>query len=109
MGSILRVEGVKGLFAGYGSFLLRDLPFDALEFVFYEQLKRSYSGMLKDRKIRPYETSVIGEWCMTCGINPMIISDSFLKGLGCTLDMRPCHWLSCDVPTIYLASLCRKQ
>ncbi len=35
-------EGVRGLFAGYGSFLLRDLPFDAIEFVAYEQLKKSY-------------------------------------------------------------------
>lgn len=33
-------EGRKGLFAGYGSFLLRDLPFDAIEFVAYEQFKK---------------------------------------------------------------------
>ena len=33
---------MKGLFAGYGSFLLRDLPFDAIEFVAYEQLKSMY-------------------------------------------------------------------
>lgn len=32
--TILRTEGLrKGLYAGYGSFLLRDLPFDAIEFV----------------------------------------------------------------------------
>ena len=40
--NILRREGVRGLFAGYGSFLLRDLPFDAIEFVAYEQLKSMY-------------------------------------------------------------------
>ena len=39
--SILLNEGRRGLFAGYGSFLLRDLPFDALEFVSYEQMKKS--------------------------------------------------------------------
>ena len=33
---------MRGLFAGYGSFLLRDLPFDAIEFVAYEQLKSMY-------------------------------------------------------------------
>lgn len=27
------------MYAGYGSFLLRDLPFDAIEFLAYEQLK----------------------------------------------------------------------
>ena len=36
---IVRTEGVRGLFAGYDGFLLRDLPFDAIEFVAYEQLK----------------------------------------------------------------------
>jgi solute carrier family 25 S-adenosylmethionine transporter 26 len=35
-------EGTRGLFAGYGSFLLRDLPFDAIEFVAYEQLKKAW-------------------------------------------------------------------
>ena len=33
-------QGRRGLFAGYGSFLLRDLPFDAIEFVAYEQFKK---------------------------------------------------------------------
>ena len=38
---------MRGLFAGYGSFLLRDLPFDAIEFVAYEQLKSMYKVCLK--------------------------------------------------------------
>lgn len=42
MSSLLQVEGWRGLYAGYGSFLLRDLPFDAIEFVAYEQLKALY-------------------------------------------------------------------
>lgn len=40
--NILKREGFRGLFAGYGSFLLRDLPFDAIEFVAYEQMKSMY-------------------------------------------------------------------
>ena len=40
---IVAREGTRGLFAGYGSFLLRDLPFDAIEFVAYEQLKKAYA------------------------------------------------------------------
>lgn len=36
---VLSREGLRGLYAGYGAFLLRDLPFDAIEFVTYEQLK----------------------------------------------------------------------
>jgi len=55
-------EGSKGLFAGYGSFLLRDLPFDAIEFVTYEQLKKVYKvGALRDgRELNPGEHSVCG-------------------------------------------------
>ncbi len=37
--TILRTEGRRGIFAGYGSFLLRDLPFDAIEFFAYEAAK----------------------------------------------------------------------
>lgn len=59
--SITRVEGMKGLFAGYGAFLLRDLPFDAIEFVAYEQLKKSYKASLNPiRDPNSLETSAIG-------------------------------------------------
>lgn len=54
-------EGFKGLFAGYGSFLLRDLPFDAIEFVSYEQMKRAYGVTLGGkREINPAETAAMG-------------------------------------------------
>ena len=41
---IVAKEGrlAAGLFAGFGSFLLRDLPFDAIEFASYEQLKLAW-------------------------------------------------------------------
>ncbi|XP_020270678.1 probable S-adenosylmethionine carrier 2, chloroplastic [Asparagus officinalis] len=35
-------EGFKGLYAGYSFFLLRDLPFDAIQFCLYEQLRIGY-------------------------------------------------------------------
>lgn len=60
--TILAREGARGIFAGYGSFLLRDLPFDAIEFVTYEQLKKGYKKVvLKDsRDLNPGEHSVFG-------------------------------------------------
>jgi solute carrier family 25 S-adenosylmethionine transporter 26 len=60
--SIISREGARGIFAGYGSFLLRDLPFDAIEFVAYEQLKKSYhAGVLKkSRDLNPGEHSMFG-------------------------------------------------
>jgi solute carrier family 25 S-adenosylmethionine transporter 26 len=59
--SICAREGVRGMFAGYGSFLLRDLPFDAIEFVTYEQLRRAYKVSLAgSREVSGAETAVMG-------------------------------------------------
>ena len=64
--SICAREGVRGMFAGYGSFLLRDLPFDAIEFVTYEQLRRAYKVSLAgSREVSGAETAVMGK-CKLC-------------------------------------------
>lgn len=52
-------EGVKGLYAGYGSFLLRDLPFDAIQFCLYEQLRIGYKVAAK-RELNDPENAIIG-------------------------------------------------
>lgn len=57
--SIVAKEGVRGLYAGYGAFLLRDLPFDAIEFVAYEQLRKAAAKLL-ERDPNPVEVSVVG-------------------------------------------------
>lgn len=44
--TILAVDGVRGLYAGYGSTVLREIPFDAIEFGLYEAMK----GRLRRRK-----------------------------------------------------------
>ena len=51
---------MRGLFAGYGSFLLRDLPFDAIEFLTYEQLKKAYRATLLTREPNSLEISALG-------------------------------------------------
>lgn len=60
--AIVLGEGRRGLFAGYSSFLLRDLPFDAIEFLAYEQLKRVYhrAVLRQSRELSPPEVSVVG-------------------------------------------------
>ena len=39
---IARVEGLRGFYAGYWSTVLREMPFDALQFALYEALKRKW-------------------------------------------------------------------
>uniref|UniRef100_A0A2P2LUA3 S-adenosylmethionine carrier 1ic/mitochondrial-like n=1 Tax=Rhizophora mucronata TaxID=61149 RepID=A0A2P2LUA3_RHIMU len=56
---IVKKEGFKGLFAGYGSFLLRDLPFDAIQFCVFEQLLLGYK-MAAQRELKDPEIAIIG-------------------------------------------------
>ncbi|CAI0554796.1 unnamed protein product [Linum tenue] len=56
---IVSKEGFKGLYAGYGSFLLRDLPFDAIQFCIYEQLRIGYKVAAR-RDLNDAENAVIG-------------------------------------------------
>ncbi|KAK4781333.1 hypothetical protein SAY87_017439 [Trapa incisa] len=52
-------EGVRGFYAGYGSFLLRDLPFDAIQFCIYEQLRIGYK-LAANRDLKDAENAMIG-------------------------------------------------
>lgn len=56
---IVSKEGFKGLYAGYGSFLLRDLPFDAIQFCLYEQLRMGYKAAAQ-RDLNDPENAIIG-------------------------------------------------
>ncbi|KAL3351754.1 hypothetical protein AABB24_020035 [Solanum stoloniferum] len=56
---IVAKEGFRGLYAGYGSFLLRDLPFDAIQFCLYEQLRMGYKLAAK-RDLKVSENAMIG-------------------------------------------------
>jgi solute carrier family 25 S-adenosylmethionine transporter 26 len=56
---IVAKEGARGLYAGYGSFLLRDLPFDAIQFCIYEQLRIGYKLVAK-RDLYDPENALIG-------------------------------------------------
>eukprot|EP01025_Chloroclados_australasicus_P006055 TRINITY_DN11990_c0_g3_i2.p2 TRINITY_DN11990_c0_g3~~TRINITY_DN11990_c0_g3_i2.p2 ORF type:complete len:354 (+),score=33.87 TRINITY_DN11990_c0_g3_i2:112-1173(+) len=59
LNTIITKEGVSGLYAGYRAFLLRDLPFDAIEFFSYEWLKQSYKKVV-NRDLNALEVSVAG-------------------------------------------------
>ncbi|XP_072998648.1 S-adenosylmethionine carrier 1, chloroplastic/mitochondrial isoform X1 [Typha latifolia] len=56
---IVAKEGFRGLYAGYNSFLLRDLPFDAIQFCLYEQLRIGYRIAAK-RELNDPENAIIG-------------------------------------------------
>lgn len=58
--NILRVEGIRGLYAGYFSTLVREVPFDALQFVMYEAIKARYRRYKGDEPLVLWENCAIG-------------------------------------------------
>ncbi|CAL9104947.1 unnamed protein product [Musa textilis] len=56
---IVAKEGIRGLYAGYSSFLLRDLPFDAIQFCIYEQIRIGYKIAAR-RELNDPENAIIG-------------------------------------------------
>ncbi|QDZ19814.1 mitochondrial carrier protein [Chloropicon primus] len=61
MKTIVRQEGFTGVYAGYKSFLLRDITFDVIEFVSYEQIRNFYlQSKGPDAKLNALEGSGIG-------------------------------------------------
>lgn len=57
---IIAAAGVSGLFAGYGSFLLRDLPFDAIEFAGYETMKTTWKEFNGADDVNGGEAAALG-------------------------------------------------
>lgn len=58
----LAKEGVAGFFSGYGSLILRELPFDAMQFPLYEYLKMRWAREtgVTVNELRTWQTSVCG-------------------------------------------------
>lgn len=56
----LTQEGPLGFFRGYGSLVLRDLPFDAIQFPLYEYLKLVSARRHPERPLQTWETSLCG-------------------------------------------------
>jgi solute carrier family 25 S-adenosylmethionine transporter 26 len=57
--TILRVDGLRGLYAGYFSTVLREIPFDAIEFALYEALKARLSAHRR-RDLVLWENAALG-------------------------------------------------
>jgi hypothetical protein len=77
-----------GLYRGYAAFLLRDLPFDAIEFVAYEQLKLSYmavAGVASAGGLGGLETAAVGA-----------LAGGITGALTTPLDTGLCHATECS-------------
>ena len=57
--SAVRREGVYGLYRGYSSTVLRDIPFSIIEFPVWEWLKKRWSAKMR-RELNAVEVAVCG-------------------------------------------------
>lgn len=57
--SAVSKEGVRGLYRGFGSTVLRDIPFSIIEFPIWEWLKKSYRNRIK-RELNAVEVALCG-------------------------------------------------
>lgn len=51
----------QGLYRGYGSTLLREIPFSIIQFPLYEKFKEIYKQVLKNNlELKSYEVAICG-------------------------------------------------
>jgi solute carrier family 25, member 38 len=65
---ILRTEGLRGFFSGFGATAIRDAPYAGLYVLFYEQLKKRLSVLSQKAPI-PGELPVGMKWSTSATIN----------------------------------------
>ncbi|CAN8075499.1 unnamed protein product [Agarophyton chilense] len=58
--TILKKEGAKALYTGYGATLLRDVPYTMLEFGLYSQFKKIFRAAVNRPKLTPQEEIALG-------------------------------------------------
>ncbi|KAI8969056.1 mitochondrial carrier domain-containing protein [Mycotypha africana] len=56
---VLKTEGILGLYRGFLSTVVREIPFTCIQFPLYEYFKRTYAN-LKGRRTEPYEAAFMG-------------------------------------------------
>ncbi|KAL1923836.1 uncharacterized protein VTP21DRAFT_8816 [Calcarisporiella thermophila] len=86
--SIVRQEGIKGLFAGYGATAMRDAPFAGIYVLFYEAMKRHLSSYASTRSIDVAPAAVHMSSGVIAGISATLITHPF-DMLKTRMQLRP--------------------
>lgn len=79
--SILRQEGFKGFFSGFGATAIRDAPYAGLYVLFYEQCKRRLSALRQAAPTLP-NTAVRGEMTGSRSASINFLSGILAAGLA---------------------------
>lgn len=58
--SLVRAQGLSGLYTGYGSMLAREIPFAAIQFPLWETLKRRWAERTCEETVGPVQGAICG-------------------------------------------------
>ncbi|CCL99723.1 uncharacterized protein FIBRA_01745 [Fibroporia radiculosa] len=59
---LLKDEGIRGFYRGFGTTVMREIPFTSLQFPLYEFLKKKLSQALGGRPLHAYEAALCGSF-----------------------------------------------
>ncbi|EMD31375.1 hypothetical protein CERSUDRAFT_119766 [Gelatoporia subvermispora B] len=59
---VLTTEGIRGFYRGFGSTIMREIPFTSLQFPLYEMLKVQMARALGKEKLPAYEAALCGSF-----------------------------------------------
>ena len=60
MKSVLKVEGISGLFRGYTTTVIREVPFSLMQMPLWEWLKKTWAAKQQKEKVTPLESGLCG-------------------------------------------------
>jgi solute carrier family 25, member 38 len=69
---ILKTEGIRGFFSGFGATAIRDAPYAGLYVLFYEQTKQRLGSLMYNTHLRPMVRMTTGQSASTNFLSGMI-------------------------------------
>lgn len=99
--SIVRTDGLRGLYVGLQPTLVEIVPYMALHFTFYERAKASTLSRLQTQELKPYQSMLIGA---TAGIFSKLITlplDNAKKVMQVQSQFQRVAWESNPTPVRY--------
>ncbi|KAG8712784.1 S-adenosylmethionine transporter, partial [Ceratobasidium sp. 395] len=93
---VARAEGIRGLYRGFGSTIMREIPFTSLQFPMYELFKMRLTKTL-GRSIGPHEAAVCGS--VAGGIAAAVTTPLDVLKTRIMLDMKDAPERKISFPT----------
>jgi solute carrier family 25 S-adenosylmethionine transporter 26 len=93
---VLRTQGWRGLYQGFGITTMREIPFTSLQFPLYEFLKRQLSIRVARKQLYAHEAAMCG--CIAGGVAAALTTPLDVLKTRVMLDLRVRYLFLCSLP-----------